>query len=183
MAVVGSFELYFFWLGVTLAISSLGTAFRRYEADRRYWERCVRLPSWAPRTTFVYGLIWMLLFAVQAIGATRLRQLGAYTSGGTLTPLVLYWVLQFVNALYTPVFFTLRSFWGAAAVAFVGFVIAAVLAGFSYGLDVASGIIFTIQAIWQLYAFAISVATAILSRSEAGVRRAVRRQLQPVRAL
>lgn len=178
MAIVGSFELYFFWLGVTLAISSFGTAFRRHEADRCYWEKRVRTPSWAPRAPFVYAIIWLVLFAVQAIGATRIRQLGAYTTGGTLTPLVLYLVLQFINAAYTPVFFTLRSFWGATAVAFAGFVISAVLAGFAYGLDIPSGIVFTIQAIWQLYAFAVSVATAILSRSEAGVRNAVRRQMR-----
>lgn len=183
MAIVGSFELYFFWLGVTLAISSLGTAFRRYEEDRIFWERRVRTPSWAPRAPFVYGLIWMILFAVQSIGATRLRQIGAYTTGGTLTPLVLYLVLQFVNAAYTPVFFRARSFFGAVAVTFVAFLLAAILAGFAYGLDIPSGIVFTIQAIWQLYAFAISIATAINSRSEASVRSAVRRQMRRTTAV
>ena len=177
MSTVANVELYFYWLGVTVAIASLGMLGRNSARDRRFWESVLKKPSWAPRSTIVFSVVWTILYALQALAATRIRTFGAWQSGINLGALVLYVVLQFVLTSYTFLLFTLRSLWASTISVFVALVLAVIETVFAFRLDTLSGIVFVVLDVWLAYALALSIAIWVGTNGEKVVRSRTRTQM------
>lgn len=176
MSTLGGVELFFMWLGVTYAIAQFSNMSRDRERDRKYYDRLKR-PAWAPRGGAVFGIVWFILYTLQALAVTRIRQFGAWEAGVNRGALVLYVILQFVLASYSFLFFTARSLWASTLSVFVSLVLAIIETVFAFQLDVLSGVVFVLLDIWLLYALSISIGTWYLTNGDRMVRRGARSQL------
>lgn len=79
-----------------------------------YYETLVKPPLAPPG--WLFPVVWGILYALMGISAYFIKE--AYDPASE-TALRLYWVQLAANALWSPVFFGLRSFGGAVAVVIV----------------------------------------------------------------
>jgi len=174
---VSTIELFFYWLGATVAVAGLPMYARNANRDRRFWSDVLRKPSWAPRSTVVFSVVWAILYTLQALAATRMRVFGPWQSGVNLGALVVYVILQFVLASYTFLLFSLRSLWASTISVALSLVLAIIETVFAFRLDTLSGIVFVILDIWLVYALALSISIWVLTNGEKVVRSGARTQI------
>lgn len=176
---IGSIELFFLWFGVVFAISGLSNQLNRNGgSDRKYYRRLVR-PAWAPKNPAIFGIVWSMLYTLQALAVTRIRLFGPWVSGVNLTALVLFVVLQFVLASYTLFFFGFRRLGLSAFAVFAALVLAIVETVLAFRLDILSGIIFILLDLWILFAQVLSISIWYLNNAADMVRNEASRQVRP----
>lgn len=176
-ATVSTVELFFYWLGATSAIAALPMVARNANRDRRFWNDILRKPTWAPRSTVVFSVVWTILYVLQAFAATRIRGFGAWQSGINLGALVVYVVLQFALASYTFLLFNLRSLWASTTSVAVSLVLAIIETVFAFRLDTLSGIVFVVLDVWLVYALALSISIWVMTNGDKVVRNRTRTQI------
>lgn len=171
------FETFWYWLAVTLTVAYLPMRFVSARRTSEIWERRLQRPSFAPRNRAVFGIVWSILYILQALAATRIRAYGAWIGGVNLSQLVVYLILQVVLALYTPLLFRFVSLWASTLAVFVALVLSIAEAVLVFPLDTFAGIVFVILSVWLVYALALSIGIWYNTNAQRTVRRSLRSQM------
>lgn len=175
-ATVPIFESFVAWLAITLAIAYVPMRLVNARTEQRMWYVSLKLPSFAPRNRAVFGIVWSILYTLQAVAAARIRSIAPWLPGVNLEEMLLYVALQIALSLYTPMFFRFKSAIGAVIVVFVSLVLCVPLTYLAYRIDIFSGIVFTLLAVWLIYALALSIALWLGNSAPKVARRVARSQ-------
>jgi benzodiazapine receptor len=89
------------WLALSLTAAAMGGLFLPGE-----WYAALRKPAWNP-PNWIFGPVWAALYIAMAIAAWLVWKRGGFR--GQRTALWLFLVQLFFNALWSPLFFGLRS--------------------------------------------------------------------------
>jgi tryptophan-rich sensory protein len=120
-------------------------------------------PSW------LFGVVWFLLYSLMAIAAYIVRLNGGmYVSGVNLQSLIYFWVLQIVLAFYTILFFGMNQRVWAMLIVFTGLLLSIIVGVLFWPVSVVSAVfMFTVSA-WLLFAFILSILILRASASKSG---------------
>lgn len=150
-------ELLIFVVGTELvgALSALvsGGGFSAYYAS-------LQRPPLSP-PGWLFPVMWAILYAVMGVSAYLVKESDAFTKRGAL---IVYGVQLFVNFLWSPVFFGLKSLGGAVLViALLVVGVAAMLRRF-YPIRKAAALMNLPYLAWVLYAAYLTVGCWVLNR-------------------
>ncbi len=128
--------------------------------DFKEYYNTLSKPPLAP-PSIVFPIAWALLYAVTAFGAYLVNNSGSVFAH---TALRIYALQLAVNFLWTPVFFRLRSFAGALAVAAILFILIALMTFWFYRSEKKAALTTVPYLLWSGYALYLSIGFLIMNK-------------------
>ena len=92
------------FLLLTFSVSGMGGFFTSRSVDT--WYRTLKKPVWSP-PDWLFGPVWIALYAMMAVAAWLVWRKGGFK--GLSPALVLFALQLLLNALWSPLFFGMRS--------------------------------------------------------------------------
>mmetsp|Transcript_12153 Transcript_12153/g.18390 ORF Transcript_12153/g.18390 Transcript_12153/m.18390 type:complete len:166 (+) Transcript_12153:449-946(+) len=100
------FSTFFEYFTIIAACSFFGSRF----TGKDFYQHELKKPSFAP-PPFVFGIVWSILYLLQAIGVTIVHQieLGPNTLVPNSFTIFVFFAWLFVSTLWTPIFFAMKK--------------------------------------------------------------------------
>ena len=171
MSTVGNVELFFYWLGLTVAIAYLPSLVRNIHREVKLW-RAVSKPVYASQYIGFYVIGGFLMTVVESYAASRIRSYGAWVPGDNFGALLVYIILQFVIAAAVfCFFFSRRTMWLSVVFTFAALVLSVIETVFAFQLyavhmEVFAGVAFVFFSLWMLYMFLVVAGVWYLTNGE-----------------
>ena len=143
------------------AAGGIGSLFT-FKAIQTWYARLKKPPYTPPN--WVFGPVWTTLYILMGISVFLVWQKELITSGATLA-FILFWVQLSINALWSIIFFGIRSKWGGVITIIVlWFLILATIIA-SFPISIWAGVLLIPYLLWVSIASYLNVGVWLLNKS------------------
>ena len=126
------------------------------------WYSKLRKPPYTP-PNWVFGPVWTILYILMGISVFLVWQEGLATSGATLA-FILFWAQLSINALWSIIFFGIRSIWGGfITIIILWFLILATIVA-AFPISIWAGVLLIPYIVWVSIASYLNAGVWLLNR-------------------